>query len=218
MIKVLGFKRVVILLVLLGLNGLVLAANYLIFEPGRAATENELRMTTSKTSQTQADADKLRTEISEIQDQKSSYELLKTAGFFSQQNRLVAKNRIEAIQQKTGILKAGYNIGAGSIIENASAKEAGYAVLESPIEVNLEALDDVDIYNFAYWIENALPGHMTLNSLDISRTKELNEATLREIGTGKPVTLLTGKLSLSWRTMVSEDVIRNAAESFSGEF
>jgi hypothetical protein len=217
-IKILGFKRVLIIFVLVALNAVFLASNYLVFTPGSTSAQNELRTTKSKTVQTRNDAEKLRTEITEIQQQKSGYELLKNAGFFSEQNRLVAKNRIEDIQKRTGILKAAYSVGTGTIIENPSAKEAGYAVLESDISINIEAMDDVDIYNFAFWMENALPGHMTIDSLDIVRTKDINEATIREIGTGNPVTLLTGKIALTWRTMVSEDVIRNAAESFSGEF
>jgi hypothetical protein len=205
-------------MLLIGLNALFFASSYLIFAPGRITAENELRVTTSKAAQTRTDTERLKTEITEIQEQKSGYESLKDAGFFSEQNRLVAKNRIEDIQKKTGILKAAYNISTGNISENAAAKEAGYAILESTLDINLEAMDDVDIYNFAFWIENAFPGHMSIDSLDIARTKELNEVTIRAISTGTPVTLLTGKLRLSWRTMVSEDVIRNAAESFSGEF
>jgi hypothetical protein len=158
----------------------------------------------------------MRSELQQIDALKARFAALKQAGFFSDQNRLVARRRITDIQQKTGVLQAKYDIGSGQVVKAPGAEEAGYAILKSKVSVSVEALDDIDVYNFIYWMENTFPGHMMVASVKMTRPTELNEAVLRAIGSGQATTLIKADLVFSWRTMVAADSVSTAPSEDQG--
>lgn len=216
MMQVLGIKRILMLVVLVAANAALAAATYLYVVPENNRLESELRSVRSQISTKRAEADRLRNEFEQIQEQKAYFEGLETAGFMSDQNRLVARRRIMNIQQYTKVLRAGYDISSADVVNNKIADEIGYVVLSSPISVDVEALDDVDFYNFIYWMENAFPGHVSVGSVNMERALDLNEATLRAIGSGTPTALIKGKVNFVWRTMVPEDEVR-VSDGFGSE-
>lgn len=200
--QILGIKRVVILLVLLGINGVLAGVTYLYVMPHNEELTQQLQTLTSSVSAKRNDTAKLQGEYEVIQKQKANFEDLRTAGFFSNQNRAVARQRIADIQKFSNVLSAKYDITAANIEKNPLAADSGDVVLSSPVSIKVDALDDVDFYNFIYWVENAFPGLVSVKSLKVTRTTDVNETTLRAIGSGLPVTLINGEVSFEWRTMV----------------
>lgn len=77
-------------------------------------------------------------------------------------------------------------------------------MLDTPVSLTIEAMDDVDFFNFIYWIENGFPGHISVSSLSMERTLDVNDVTLRQIGSGVETTLVKGKVSFNWRTLIPE--------------
>jgi hypothetical protein len=68
--------------------------------------------------------------------------------------------------------------------------------------VTIDALDDIDVYSFIYWMENAFPGHAAVTSLTLERKIDIDEVTLRQIGNGVPTVLVSANVAFDWSTMV----------------
>jgi len=213
MIRIIGAKRLIALSVMLAINAVLVVTTYVYLMPERQVTDRDLRLTQSEISQKRTETDRLRNEYEQIQSQKGRFESLEASGFFSNQNRLVARRRIEDIQRRSGVLSTSYNIGAGQMVVNENAREAGHVVLQSPIRMEVTAMDDVDIYHFIYWIENAFPGHVTIQRLTMQRKQDINEAALRRIGTGQETVMIEAGVNVLWRTMISEEIVRGQSRT-----
>jgi hypothetical protein len=214
MFQILGLKRIAILLVLVAINGLLAAVTYLYLIPHNDDLSRQLDTLNANVSTKRNDTARLEGEFQVIQKQKANFEDLQTAGFFSNQNRAVARQRITDIQKFTNILSAKYDITAASIEKNPLAADSGDVVLNSPVDIKVDALDDVDFYNFVYWVENAFPGLVSVKTIRVARITDVNETTLRGIGSGIPVTLVNGEVLFEWRTMVpAKDISVSAANS-----
>lgn len=218
MIKVIGTKRLALVVVFVLLNALLAAGLYMYFAPQSEQAERELRNMRNEIAHKRSETSRLRDDFDQIQEQRDFFERLEQAGFFTNQNRLVARRRIEDVQERTGVLSAGYNIGSGEVIRNADVQEAGHVILRSDINFTVSAMDDLEIYNFIFWLENVFPGHMMVESLQMRRSREINEAVLRRIGSGSPTVLVEADIRMVWRTMVPEDIVRDGTRTISGGF
>ncbi len=218
MIQVLGIKRILILIVLLAANIALGAATYMYVFPENEGLERQLRSTRAQIAAKRAESDRLRNDFQQIQQQKERFEDLQAAGFMSDQNRLVARRRILSIQEYTKVLRASYNISSANVVGHKATDGMGYVILSTPIRIGVEAIDDLDFYSFIYWMENAFPGHMSIQSVTLERVLDVNEATLRQIGSGISTTLIRGNLDFVWRTMVPEGDVRTLDEFGSGDF
>lgn len=202
MIQILGYKRVLTLAILLGLNIVLGVALYYFIIPQKAKTEAELRTVTTAVVARRAEIETLRTQYEQVQEQKALFGELQKSGFFNAQDRVQARKMIEAIQTNSHVLSAKYAIRAAEVVENPIAANADHVVLESPITFTVEALDDIDVYSFIYWLENAFPGHISVDRFSIERAKEVDEVSLRQIGNGVPTVMVLATIDTSWRTIV----------------
>ncbi len=209
MIDILGRTKIIIIASLAAFNIFLGAVIYLYFAPHNEDLTNQLQSVQHQVTMKRADADRMRNQYETIQEQKAYFGTLKDAGFFTDQNRSIARQRIEQIQKFTNVLTARYNIGSASIEKNPKADSSGYVVINSRGTILFEALDDVDLYNFTYWVENTFPGHVSVTLLDVSRGQDLDDATLRQIGSGTAIPLARGTLNFEWRTMIPASQIAN---------
>lgn len=205
MISVIGTRRLFILTALLAVNAVMAAAYYLYVVPENEKLGKELRTVKAEIASKQSETEKLRTEYDLIQKQRASFEDLKEAGFLGAQDRVVARERMEAIQTHSRVVQARYNIEPVKVEENKSAADSGQVILNSVINADVDALDDIDFLNFVYWLENGFPGQITINNIDIKREADVDDVTLRQIGTGSPLVIVKGQASFEWRTMVPRE-------------
>lgn len=205
MISVIGTRRLFILGVLLAVNAALAAALYLYIMPESEKLSRELRTAKAEISSKQAETDKLRTEYDLIQKQRATFEDLKEAGFLGPQDRVVARERMEAIQSHSRVVRANYSIEPVKVEENKFAADSGQVILNSVINADVDALDDVDFLSFVYWLENGFPGQITINNIDVKRENDVDDVTLRQIGTGSPLVIVKGQASFEWRTMVPRE-------------
>ena len=212
MIQIVGLRKVIILVLLVAANTALAAVTYLYVQPESGKLDRQLRSIKSQVAQKREDTDRLRNEFEEVQEKKVYFESLQASGFLSDQNRLDARRRIMDIQQFTKVLRAGYNINSASILRNKTTDEIGYVVLSSAIDVEVEALDDIDFYNFMYLMENAFPGHIAVTSVRLQRATDLSEVSLRQIGSGLSMTLVKGNVKFIWRTIVPEADVQPSGE------
>jgi hypothetical protein len=153
------------------------------------------------------DAEALRGDIEQIEEKKSYFTNLQTVGFMSDQNRLVARRRIMDIQQYSKVLKAKYDISSALVRSNENLSNSDQVILSSDLIVNIDAMDDIDFYSFIYWLRNTFPGHVTIESINMQRMNDVNDVTVRQIGSGLPLTMIKGDISAKWRTVVPKSTV-----------
>ncbi len=205
MIQLIGVKRLMIIAILAGVCCVLGLGSYLYMIPQNDKLEKDLRQIKSDISFKRSESDRFRQEMAEIQNEKNTYQSLQTLGFLGEQSRLEARKRIEAIQSYSRVLSARYNITPGVIEDVETAKDADRVVLKSKISIEIDALDDADVYSFVYLLENAFIGYVSITSVSIERVLDLNEVTLRQIGSGIPAVLVKAKIELEWKTLMSRE-------------
>lgn len=202
MIKLIGARRLMIIVVLAGLCAVMGAASFMLIKPQNVKVERELQQLKSDISFKRSETSRFREEMTEIQNEKNTFQSLQSLGFLGEQSRLEARKRIEAIQSYSRILSARYNIAPGKVENAETAADADQVLLKSEVVIDLDALDDADVYKFISLMENAFIGHVSVTSLEMDRVLDLNEVTLRQIGSGIPAVLVKAKLVLNWQTLL----------------
>lgn len=203
MIKLIGAKRLMIILVLAGLCAVLAGVSFGLIKPEQDAAKRQLSALKSDISFKTTETARFRQEMAEIQSEKNTFQSLQSVGFLGEQSRLEARKRIEAIQSYSRVLSARYNIGPGVISNVETATEADQVLMTTEIKIDLDALDDADVYKFISLMENAFIGHVSVTSFELQRVLDLNEVTLRQIGSGIPAVLVKAKLVLNWKTLLS---------------
>lgn len=202
MIKILGFQRIVVLLVLLGVNALLGLAVYTHFIPQKVVKERELRTVRSQNATLRSDTDDLQIEFEQLDAQREEFATLKRDGFFDGQSRRKAELIFQKIQERSGVISAVASVQAGALEDNVEAKKANHQILKSPINVKIEAVNDLDVFRYLYLVEEFFPGHVAVKKINFERNSEVNGTVLRAIANGQTPPLVSATLELVWRTMV----------------
>lgn len=204
MIENLGIKRILIILVLLFVNAVLCALWYGYLTPDILKKERALNAVKSNVAQTEADTRRMYLDLAQINEQKERFSVVKSAGFLETQDRRQAELILEGIQEKAGVNKATVTIRPAKDAQHAEAKKADYRLLESPISIDVAALDDLDILRYIMNLKASFPGHLTIESFDLTRKSELNDPVLRAIASGDNPDLVSGQIGLIWRTMIPD--------------
>ena len=204
MIAILGAKRVAALAALVGLNVLMAALLYYYVLPKEKTVTNLQVASQGELATLEADMENIRNEFAQFDKQKEKFDMLQKTGFLSSQDRLDARRRFEDIRVFSKVLSARYTINPAVFENNESIQKSGNVVMVSPVNVELKALDDVDMYRFLYYLETYFPGHPGIDRIAFKRVTPVNQAVLRQIGSGLPVVLVDGTIDFSWRTIVPQ--------------
>lgn len=207
MIKVLGKKRILLLALLVALNAIFAAVVYLYLIPQTEGQEKKLKSINNQVKTVQQDLEFTRQEFDQLEVQKEQFEKLRDKGFFDTQKRRQAEDVLQQIQKQSGVISATASIGAGKTIENEDAKKAAHVVLESPISVKIEGLDDVSIYNYVYLLQNFFPGHVYVKDITMTRMQEVTGSVLRSVAGGQNPVMVVAILNLNWSTMIPESSV-----------
>ena len=207
MIGQIGAKRTFMIIGLGAVAAALAIAHYFVFQPRTESVEQELNRVMSDKGQLETEIAKMRSDFETFSKQKTYFETISKMGFFNDQDRILARERFDTMQRLSKIISARYEIRAANIIADESAEKTGFVVMESPIQVSLSAIDDLDVYRFIYYLNYGFPGHITINNLDIERKAEITPTILKQIGTGAPPEIVSAKLDLEWRTMARKDSI-----------
>lgn len=208
MIGKIGYKRALMLFVLAGLLVTFYVADEYMFKPKVIDSQRELNTAMGEISTLQGEIDKMRADFTLFEKQKDFYDIISRMGFFNDQDRVLARQRFDTMQKLSKIISARYEIKAANILTDEVSPETGFVVMESPITVELAAVDDLDVYRFIYFLNYGFPGHITINSLNIERKGDISPEVLKSIGTGMPPELISAKLELDWRTMARKEAIQ----------
>ena len=207
---ILGIKRITNLVVLVLVCAGMAAALYLYLMPSNQDLDRKNRVLQSQVSSKRNEATDMTNDFVMLNDQKGSFQAMKDAGFFSDQSRMLARQKIVDIQEYTDVLSVAYAISPLHAVETEDSRNADYAVVQSKITINLDAVDDKEIYKFAWWVENTLPGHVALVTANIVRELDVDDNVLKKIGQDGPLTMVKGQLEFLWQTMMPRSQLIDA--------
>ncbi|MFK7839968.1 MAG: hypothetical protein AB8B83_06515 [Bdellovibrionales bacterium] len=202
MIKILGFRRILTLAVLVLINLAAGLSAYMYFMPQKETKTRELNGVRSQVSTLKTDIEGLKVEFEKLDEQVIQHEKLKQDGFFDSQSRRRAEEILKEIQERSGVVSAIASIAAGKFEENEEAKKSNHQILKSPIEIRLEAVSDLDVFRYIYLMEEFFPGHVSVENVNIKREADISGVILRAVASGKNPELVTADLELAWRTMI----------------
>ena len=207
MVRGLSNKVVLFILFLLLIGG---GGGYLVYEyliPERERTDRELVAIKAEVDARYLEVAKMKEEFILLQSQLREFKNLEARGFFNDQNRSEAIDNFSKLSSRVGLLKANLNYASGNIIANQQAEDAKQMVIKSHGKVEIESLDDVDVYTLLKFMQERYPGSIDITNVKLERVETLNAAMLRQIGSGKPVPLVKGSFEFDWRTMTSRDAV-----------
>lgn len=212
MIGIIGIKRLVVLIFFIAVNACLAGFVYMYLMPEADNQERRERVLRSEVSRIGADIDRLYVEFEQMDKQKDRYNQLKEKGFFSVQSRSDAKKMFSVLQNKSNVVSAVVNVKSGTILDDQDAQNARHKILVSQINIDIEAFDDVDVYKYIDLLDKTIPGHVSVDMIEMKRVRDVNAAVLRAISSGANPVMVKANLKLSWRTMVSEDKLTEDAE------
>jgi hypothetical protein len=103
-----------------------------------------------------------------------------------------------------GVTGLNYSFVAADALSRAAvasqSSSGGYTVAVETIDLKIDAPLDGPVYRFLADIMETFPGFLTVNSLTLARAPEISGAALAAVSAGAPSELVTGEISLSWRT------------------
>ncbi len=207
MIGIIGVKRLLILLVLVIVNILFGAVIYMYLLPEQRVSDQELRSLRGKLSTVQRDLDQMHIEFEQLEKRQDRFDALKDSGFFSNQDRGEAKKLLSIVQKKSKVISATVSVKSGVIEDNKEAQKSNHKMLVSPVEVEIKAFDDSDVYRYIDLLQKKFPGHLSIDEIIIKRNRDITSALLRAIASGASPELVTAKIIMSWRTMIPQDQI-----------
>ncbi len=225
MIKAIGFKRFVVLMILLATCGAVYFFNTSILSKQLLKSQGDLAVVQGEILNLQGELEKMKTDAEFFATRKEVYEKISNLGFFETQDRVQARQRFDAIQKLSKIVAARYKIRAASVMAKPEATEnqategavspaasENFSIIESPVAITLSAIDDLDIYRFIYFLNYGFPGHITITSVNIKKESEVSPETLKDIGLGNPPTLISASIDLTWRSMIPKTTMDSSSD------
>ncbi|MGB4056551.1 MAG: hypothetical protein WBK77_00510 [Alphaproteobacteria bacterium] len=204
MISVLGFRRIVILAVFLGLNAFFGAFLYLYLYPQKISKQAELSALKGKISTVQSDISRMQVEFDQLSSQQAEFEKLRAHGFFNNQDRQKGEQIFKKIQEQSGVISAAASMQKYVVEENAEAQKSEHKVLASRINIKIKAVDDIDVYRYIYLVEKFFPGYITVHKMTMERKAEVTGTVLRGIASGTKPELVNAEIDVEWRTMLPQ--------------
>lgn len=207
MIQLIGYQKSLILAVLVIVTGILAFVNFSMFGPQARKATMQLGGIQSEEARLRQEVSAMRGEQEQFEEQKALFEILKLRNFFGDQDRVHAREVLGAMQRQAKLLSVKYEIRSAGALEFDGITDEKYAVMSSPIAIEIEAVDDLDVYNFIYLLTYRFPGQVSIKKLDIVRPVRLTTDVLKSIGTGSPIPLIRAKIEAEWNTVVPRESI-----------
>ncbi|MFA7275790.1 MAG: hypothetical protein WC043_03195 [Pseudobdellovibrionaceae bacterium] len=210
MLKVLGVKIVAFLAFLVISNAGIVAAWYYLLTPYEEDIGRQLQATKSEVESKRLEVAKMKEEFVLLQAQLKTFKQIEHDGFFNDQDRYYAGEKMDKLSGYAGLLNASVKFGQGEQVDDPLVSNSGSIILNSPVTVEIKSIDDVDIYSFIKFLQEKFPGKVAVKSFKLERKETLNAAMYRKIGGGDPTELVHSDLSFDWLTMPSKDKLQPA--------
>lgn len=209
MIRLIGFNKILLILVLGGLLAALGFYYYMVSTPQIDKNNKELRRSNAEISEITTNLSDLKLGIEKFTQQEQDFKQLEKYGFFDPQDRVQARKKLNHIKDISGVMAAQYTIKSAQTDKNEKIAAAGYKILNTPMEFDLDALDDKEIYRFIYYLNYGFPGQISIEEISITRDENITFERLKAIGLGlEPLEpLVKSRILANWRTIVPDTAI-----------
>ena len=224
-IKILGPKTLGALVGLTAITALFAVFSYMYFLPQTLQKVTALSEARSYVDAKRAEIVVLRQEYADLQGYMTDFKALEKRGFFNEQNRISARRELDAVVNQAGLIRANYEIKTAKPIADINAAETdpnaggvppadpnapsgNYKLVVSEINIDFEAFDDVQVYNFIKRMQDTFPGRIGLRRLNIMPQGKFNQETYLQIGNGMAVTLIGGEMTLLWYNIIPAEKVQ----------
>tara|TARA_R110002124_G_scaffold64985_2_gene177995 strand:- start:816345 stop:816980 length:636 start_codon:yes stop_codon:yes gene_type:complete len=203
MFSVLGTKRIIFILLLIGLNvGGGFAYKYM--DDNIVLKERELNSLKRKVRNRFNEVKKVREQFVTLRGQVADYVRLEKKDFFKEQDRDVLRDVFYEAQTKSQVLRAKYDVSPYAIEKSPHITQPTLRWVNSRVSLSIQALDDIDVYSFIDVMNRKFPGYVQFQSLKLSRSEALSTSTLKDIGSGMPISLVNAEVSFLWHSVPEE--------------
>ena len=202
MIKILGAKRVLVLSLLVSVNALFAMMVYSVLMPESQKMERELGNLESNIRKLRNDIADIKVEYEQIKEQEGEFKELEAKGFFEPQNRRQVQENFTNARERSGVINAVVSFEPGVNELDEAAREANYTVLNSAVNIEIQAINDRDVYLYIDEIKKEFPGHLSITSVQIERELDVSRGVLRNIAFGDNPSLVSANVVMAWRTMI----------------
>jgi hypothetical protein len=218
MIKSIGYNLFFIIFLLASVGAGLFFYNLKMLQPDVAKQNGKLLSLQGEVSQITNNLDRLKNQLDTFEKEKIDFSKVQSLGFFDSQDRVAARRMIDAIQKDSQLVNARYTIKPARNISNEKLREAGYKILETQINFDLEALNDIDIYHFINSLSNGFPGQLVIQDISFSRNVEVTQPLLRKIGSGAKEAIVKSSLNVIWQTMVPDENAQRSVDNNQGVY
>lgn len=158
--------------------------------------ERELRTLRARTSQVQGQARQAADDFDYVTANAPRYRDALARGVLDPQDRLAAKTDLDQLMKDAYLVRLGYEMAAAKTEEGPD----GYAVVSTPMKLEVSALLDRDVFVLLRDLETAFPGYGVVRGFRITRADPVDDSNLKKVAAGTPVPFITGSISIDWRT------------------
>ncbi len=207
MIKLVGFKRMIFFVCMLTLNLAVVGAYFFWIGPMLDEMNGQRDAVNAQITDLRGKIANIKQDKAFVEENLPKYDELKDKGFFQNQDRFTISRIMEDLRVKAGISSFSFSVADVAEIPNTDASAINYKLINSHIKVDkIVSPLDANIYVLAQEMANVFPDYARIQNMNITRSAEVTEATLRDIASGKPVNFVNADLEFDWITMVPKPV------------
>jgi hypothetical protein len=217
MMKVMGFKRALILAVMVGINLLIAAIYFLFIQPAQTETQNNLYAVEAQISELSTKIQNVKIELATFAENYARYQKLNERGFFLGQDRFQAGRNLDDLQARSGLIGYSYRLEAIKAISNPDAETVNASLINTRVTIErIISVLDTNVYTLMYNIATIFPEHARIQRLEIKRTNKLEENIMRDLPAGK-TGLVEASIVMDWLTVVPKAEAAATGASLPGQ-
>lgn len=202
MIKLLGFKRALLLGIFLAINLAIAGLYLLVVEPMRAEASTALTTIKGENSTLQGNIQSIKMEMQTLRESMPKYEAFRTRGFYLPQDRFEVSRHLEELKDVSGVSSFAFDIAPLTEIANPEAAAVQKRLIVSRIKLDpVSAPIDISFFDLLQAIDDTFPMHTRIQSFELKKSGPVNAAALDLIRQGKGSSIQASVI-FDWVTMV----------------
>ncbi len=211
MIRIIGPKLILIILLLLFFNASLFGSWFFWSTPMKEQAEMNLNGINAEISKLRSSIYDIKDELKYYDDNKDNFASLVDDGYMKEQSRFSIAEVLEKMRKSSHVQKLSYDISDMAELEHDKAEKAKHRLVKRRIELkDINGFFDTDVYKFIYSLNSEFPGHTRVVSVDISRDPLSKfEGIIETISSGKQGSFISGSIDIDWYALVKLPDVEN---------
>lgn len=203
-VAMVGIKRLIILAVLLGCNVALFMFTNALFTPTITKNNQDLSRVKKEVARYQKDLNSIRNDLDQLGQQQDVFEQLRQRQFFAPVDLTEQQAVFLRLEEEAGI-ETKLSILPETTVNVADLDRVPWKVVKRSVVIEINALDDVDIYRYLDSVFAQTPGYVKVKDFTIRRNYDFNGDLLRQIVRGHFPEIMGALLEFDWYFMVPTD-------------